>query len=425
MRRLLIISFAAAAISLLVPSEPGYDAWAWLLWGREIAALDLDTVAGPAFKPLPVAINAAPSLFGGAAPEFWLLVARTAAVAAILFAGLLAQRLCDGSRVAAVVAAGGVALCTGWWWNGAIGAGEGLFLALVLAACLQALASHHGAALSLAFAGALMRPEFWPFLGAYGLWLWRDNPALRPWLVATAISIPALWLLPELWGSGDPFRSSERARIPNPGQPATEQFPAWASLREALAIPLVPVIFLALISRRRLLLAACSAWIGLVAMMSEIGYSGEPRYALPGAAMLCVAAGCGAVRLSHRWLAVAVAVMLPFAIVRAGSIGGELNRAHDDALLWRSLRVAIERAGGAERVLQCGLPTTGRYRGTGVAYALGIHRRQLLADGASRQGLVVSSRVRPSAMISPAAFPGARVVARSPRWVLRCSVRAP
>jgi hypothetical protein len=38
-----------ASLSLLAPSQPGYDAWAWLVWGREAAALELDTVAGPAW----------------------------------------------------------------------------------------------------------------------------------------------------------------------------------------------------------------------------------------------------------------------------------------------------------------------------------------------------------------------------------------
>ena len=55
---------ALAALSLLAPSQPGYDAWAWLVWGREVVALDLDTVEGPAWKPLPVAITALLSLAG-------------------------------------------------------------------------------------------------------------------------------------------------------------------------------------------------------------------------------------------------------------------------------------------------------------------------------------------------------------------------
>ena len=36
-----------AAVSLLLPSEPSYDPWAWLVWGREIGPLELDTAGGP------------------------------------------------------------------------------------------------------------------------------------------------------------------------------------------------------------------------------------------------------------------------------------------------------------------------------------------------------------------------------------------
>jgi hypothetical protein len=37
------IGAAAAATLLLAAPAPGYDAWAWLLWGREIAYGGLST----------------------------------------------------------------------------------------------------------------------------------------------------------------------------------------------------------------------------------------------------------------------------------------------------------------------------------------------------------------------------------------------
>ncbi len=43
-----------AALSLLLPSEPTYDPWAWIIWGREITQADLVTTSGPSWKPLPV-----------------------------------------------------------------------------------------------------------------------------------------------------------------------------------------------------------------------------------------------------------------------------------------------------------------------------------------------------------------------------------
>ncbi|MDQ3739362.1 MAG: hypothetical protein M3389_00330, partial [Actinomycetota bacterium] len=64
-----------ASLSLLFPGSPGYDAWAWLIWGRELWSLSLDTVAGPAWKPLPVAVTFGLAPLGGAAPWLWLVVA--------------------------------------------------------------------------------------------------------------------------------------------------------------------------------------------------------------------------------------------------------------------------------------------------------------------------------------------------------------
>src|SRR5437879_3310869 len=41
-----------ATCSLLLPSTPSYDPWAWLGWGREILHLGLHTAGGPSWKPL-------------------------------------------------------------------------------------------------------------------------------------------------------------------------------------------------------------------------------------------------------------------------------------------------------------------------------------------------------------------------------------
>ncbi|MEM1333545.1 MAG: hypothetical protein AAGG08_08820, partial [Actinomycetota bacterium] len=69
---------AIATVSLLIPTALGFDPAAWLVWGREIAALDLDTTAGPSWKPLPVVLTTPISLVGAAAPEVWTVVGRAA-----------------------------------------------------------------------------------------------------------------------------------------------------------------------------------------------------------------------------------------------------------------------------------------------------------------------------------------------------------
>ena len=44
-------------LSLFWTDAPTYDPWSWLIWAREVTELDLNTVNGPSWKPLPVIIE--------------------------------------------------------------------------------------------------------------------------------------------------------------------------------------------------------------------------------------------------------------------------------------------------------------------------------------------------------------------------------
>jgi hypothetical protein len=101
----------AAALSLLLPSTPTYDPWAWIIWGREITQLDLVTTDGPSWKPLPVLFTAPFALLGGAAPELWLVVARAGGLLGLVFAYRVARRL--GGPVAGAAAVAALALAPG------------------------------------------------------------------------------------------------------------------------------------------------------------------------------------------------------------------------------------------------------------------------------------------------------------------------
>ena len=66
---LVLACVALAALSLIGPSTPTYDPWAWIIWGREVMHLDLATTDGPSWKPLPILFTAPFSLVGdGPAP---------------------------------------------------------------------------------------------------------------------------------------------------------------------------------------------------------------------------------------------------------------------------------------------------------------------------------------------------------------------
>jgi hypothetical protein len=373
----------------------------------------------PAFKPLTVAVCTVLAPLGGAAPEAWVFVARAGMVVAVVLAFVLGRDL--GGMVVGAVAAVGVAFTGDLIGYSAAGAEPGWTIALALAGVLAWRADRPRAALACGVGCALLRVEAWPFLLAYGLVLWRRRPQDRALLVGCAVAIPALWFVPEWLGSGDVFRSGSRARMPNPGQPATEAFPAWAALREAATLPLWPLWIGALFAPRaaRPLLFAGLAWIGLVAVMAQAGFSGEPRYSLPGAALVAVAGAAGLVAVARDRLAWVAAALL---LVAAAPKLADLPDLHDDQAYQRDLaghlsRV-IDRAGGRAALLACGRPYVGDLRGPLLAYHLDVEK-QRVAFVPRPPGAAFLSRLSDEAPVEPITPPSFTAVARVPLWEVR------
>jgi hypothetical protein len=425
--KLVAFSLAVAALSaLVVAPAPSYDPWSWLLWGREVTRLELSTLEGPAFKPLPVAVCALLAPLGGAAPVVWVLVARTGAVLAVCLGFRLGRDL--AGTTAGVLAAAGVALCGGFLGYAASGAETGWTIALALAGIAAWRAGRVHAALACGIGCALLRVEAWPFLLAAGIVLWRRRPQDRPLLVVCALAVPALWFVPEWLGSGDLLRSGARARVPNPGQPATEAVPALAALREAAALPLWPLwigaIACALPAARgaRPILYAGLAWIALVALMAQAGFSGEPRYSLPGGALVAIAGAAGLVMAARRRavvgaLVAVLAVAAGFKLVRLDDL--RRDQAYQ-AGLWADVEAVIVAGGGREALLACGRPYVGNLRGPLLAYHLDVEKQRVAFEPAP-PGTVFRSRLGPGDPMEPA-VDGFAPRTRAGRWELwvRC-----
>ncbi len=414
---------ALAALSLLLPSAPDYDPLAWLVWGREVAALDLDTSSGPAWKPLPVAVTALLSFAGDAATSLWLVLARAGGLVAALAAALLARRLAPGATdaLAAIAAAVTLLLVGGFARGVAVGNSEGILVAALLLAWERHLAGRRGTALALAGAGALLRVEVWPFLLAYSLFLWRREHRLRRWLGVLAIVLPLAWFGPDLWGSGDLLRSSERARVPNPGAPALAEHPAFEVLSRFAAMVPLPLLlgaaYAALRGCATLLAGAAAVWLLLVAAMSEVGYSGEERYLVPAAAAVAVLAGVGladAVAVVGRTMRplraaalagalVLLAAPVAFALPDARRAAADLRHA---AALHRDLERAVVAAGGEKVVRSCGRLFAGRYRFPALAWRLDVHIADVSMEPRAPGVLFRSRLTRTSAAIPdpPAGF---------------------
>jgi hypothetical protein len=187
MAKLIAACLALAGISLLLPSEPSYDPWAWLVWGRELAHGTLDTGGGPSWKPLPVAFTTLVArleeLDEGLPAALWVVVARAGALLALAMAVRLASRLAGGGVAGALggaVAAVVLFLTPDWFQFTAHGSEAPLAIALLFWAIERHLDGRHGHVVVLGTLACLLRPELFPFLALYLLWAWRAEPRLRP-----------------------------------------------------------------------------------------------------------------------------------------------------------------------------------------------------------------------------------------------------
>jgi hypothetical protein len=435
-----LAAVAAGALSLAVPATMGYDAWAWMVWGRELAHFDLATTGGPSFKPLPVLIVAPLSVLGSAAPAIWLAAMRACAVASLVLAYRLGARL--AGAVAGALAALGLALSADLYRTALLGSAEPALIALTLGAVDRHLAGRRDWALVVIAVAGLIRPEAWVVIAAYGLYLWSREPKLRP-LIPAAVALPcALWLGLDWAGSGEPLHASSTATEATEGSAANASVPAFEVVRRALDAVIVPTLVLAAVAiveaarrrdRRVLALAAFAvAWIAIVAVMAEAGFTGTRRYLAAPAAVVCVLSGVGltwvlaALPAGRSRLAAAAAIAalsLAPALLRAREEARTLSVARNQADQLRELRDAVARVGGRHSVRAVGRPAVNPWLQTALAWELDAKLDDVQATWASSRRhphwappAVVFRAPSRLAGPRPALRPGVRLVARSGRW---------
>lgn len=436
-----VACLVAAVLSLLWHATPGFDPWMWALWARDLAGLHLDTSMVVAWKPLPVLVTAPLTLVGLPAAETWMVVARAGGLLAVVAAYRLATRV--AGPAAGGVAAGALLLSP---------AVDGRFLRLLLqgsveplvaALCLVAVECHlerrERCAVALITAAALARPEVWGILVLYALWQWRRRPSLRPWLVATVVAVPLVWLGGDWLGSGDPLTGATRAQVLDTRGERLRQAVFATSRTVAVPVWIAAAVGAATALRRRdhhlvVLTVAALAWIAAIGGMALLfGYAALGRFLLPAAAALCVVAGVGTVRLldlagrrrRSRILvacllaAVTVPFALPLARMALGDEGVALTT--NRAALAEDLDALLATAGGRDVILACGAVGvgTGPHFGVlwpAVAYKLDVPLRRLERPLASPRGVALLLNEQRAAQLLAKPGSGAVALARTAHW---------
>lgn len=392
-----------AALSLLLPSELSYDPMAWLVWGREIAHLDLDTSGGPSWKPLPVAVTALSAPLGELGPgvpaALWMVVARAGTLLALVMAYRLASRLAGvgvAGALGGALAAVTLFLTPDWFQFAAHGSEAPLAVAFIFWAVECHLDGRPDHALALGVLTCLLRPELVPFLGLYGAWAWWAQPGLRPSLAVSLVLLPLAWIVPEWIGSGDPLDGGAQARSQPVWSLSLAEQPWLRALERAhnhagVAIEVLMAVAIAgaIVRRRPAVLALAGAALAeaaMFALMTEAGFSGNPRYVLPALAVTCILAGVGAAYvldfaatrgpLTFRRFAGATAALAvlcaPLLFARIEHLRHEAREVAARMAIHRDVARAVDALGGPGAVAALGSATANRALHSRLAWELGV-----------------------------------------------------
>jgi hypothetical protein len=420
-----VVVLVAVGWILWTDTRPTYDAFGWLVWGRQVLEWNLNTDGAPSWKPLTFLFSL-PYALAGLSPQMWLwmLTSTVAALAGAVFAGRLAYRL-TGPQAAAPWAPWVAAAAAGIGILGLSGYAELVLIAnsdpMVMTLCLAAVDCHLSGRRRLAFAllvgVGLGRPEGWAFIALYAAWLWRTDPGSRVPVLAGSLAVPLAWFGVPALTSHSWFTSGNLAF----GSPNVIHGNKVIGVLERLRnlfpvsyqLTVVGALVFAIVRRERIWLSLAGAaafWTAIEIAFAYHGWSAVPRYLLEPASLLVVLAGAGVGRLiAYRprseslWRLAPIAVVLvlglgliPTIRSRARLTHGQIDDSNRAATVLSNLRRAIGRDGTAA-LKACGVPVAPLQYQTELAWALGVNvasvgwRPQMMI--ASRQPIVLFTSV--------------------------------
>lgn len=407
-----LVCIALAALSAAVlPTVPSYDPWSWIVWGHEVFDPHTSFIVngGPSWKPLPMIFTTIYGLFGAAAPTLWVVTARVGGLLAVWGTFKLTSRLVGGGGLGAfagLLAAAGIVLTGGqdqaWYYYFLHGTSEAILVAIAVWAVDRLIDGRHLQAYLIMAAGGLIRPEWWPFLGLYAIWLWFrhpgfKSPTMRVILLAGLAVQPIGWFVPPWITTGQPFLAATHAADYNGhlGSNVLRSILARGvrdQLLPALILAVVAVVITWVRDRNKTILAIAAGiagwWVVVVGETLD-GYPGLERFFLPAAALTTVLGGVGLAELARlagglagslRRPAVAgVAVILaaacvPFSTTQIHVVRDDERFASQGVHLLDTLTQAIAAAGGKAHVLPCPSSFTAINHSaqTALAFKLGV-----------------------------------------------------
>ncbi len=442
----LVVALAITFVSL-ARVKPAFDAYGWIVWGRQTIHLNLDTNSAPSWKPLTFLFTVPFALFGSAALWLWMVTSVAAAFAGAVFAGRVAYRLTGPSEgriyapiIAAALAGAGMLGINGYWHFILIFTADAMLVTLCLAAIDLHLCGHHRWAWAMLVLACLGRPEVWPIAGLYLLWAWRAHPEMRGLLLAGVIAIPVLWFGIPALTSRSPFVAGAVASDSATGTTLhSHQFSGV--LKRFTGVYEWPmhalVLFalgLAVVRRNRtwlVLFGMAALWVAVEIAFAYHGWPATNRYMFPAAAVCIVLAGAavgqGLVLASRRGLLAslaAFAVLIAVLVAMEPHVQYRGRLVHNGILLgqrWarqlNRLHQVIAKDGGPARILACGRPVTTISYQTMLAWEVGRN----IWDVGYSPGVNVA-RHKPIVLFMPV-FAGWRVQAihSAPADAARCA----
>ena len=360
-------------------TRPGYDPYGWLIWGYQTLHGSLNLGGAPSWKPFSYIPNVVFALFGHYALHLWMLTSVSVSLAGAVFAGRIAYRLTAREdagvpwwppAVAAVVAGacvlsiqdGSLSLPGSMsYFHYVLSAqSDSMIVTFCLAAVDMFLIRRLAWAWWLGVYAGLGRPEVWPFLVIYGVWiLWRKRD-MRWMVFAGALVTLFFWFGVPTITNGKPDIAGQLA-LKSPRECTTGKVTCTLSrYRNLLYLPVdlaaLVAVGLAFLRRNRIVLTLAGMvvlWVVTEVAFVLHGFPGVQRYMFEAAGLTAVLAGIAVGWLlidARHWVpAVPRWAGIPFAAVFI-----IICLPHARALADREHRDLIEQRNRTERILQLG-----------------------------------------------------------------------